>query len=144
MCLTVRRGFDGGTDTPAAARRFGCAAVIAALLPSGWDVADDAEIVISELVTAAVRNGATDVELLVDLHHDRLEISVTDDRGTAAHTLGGTTATTTTSSQILEALTTERGTRMDASGRTVAWAALACDPLATTLFPCEEPVSSGR
>lgn len=146
MCMTVHREFDGSTDTPAAARRFGCAAVIAALRPSGWDVADDAEIVISELVTAAVRAGAHRVELLVDLHHDRLEISVTDDRAALepSDPAGPSEATASTSSQILTALTTHRGARTDDDGRTVSWAELGCDPSATTLVTCAETAGSRR
>lgn len=147
MCMTVHREFDGSTDTPAAARRFGCAAVIAALRPSGWDVADDAEIVISELVTAAVRAGAHRVELLVDLHHDRLEISVTDDRAALEPSdpaAGPSEATASTSSQILTALTTHRGARTDDDGRTVSWAELGCDPSATTLVTCAETAGSRR
>ncbi|HEV7204280.1 MAG TPA: hypothetical protein VGN18_06685 [Jatrophihabitans sp.] len=140
--MTVHRAFDAGTDTPAAARRFGCAAVIAALRPSGWDVADDAEIVISELVTDAVRAGAHHVELLVDLHHSRLEISVTDDR--APDTSPGPLETSTPSSQIMAALTTHRGARTGDDGRTISWAELECDPLATTLVDCTETAGSRR
>ena len=140
--MTVHREFDGGTDTPAAARRFGCAAVIAALRPSGWDVADDAEIVISELVTDAVRAGAHHVDLLVDLHHTRLEISVTHDR--VADPSSGPAERSTPSSQILAALTTHWGTRSGDDGRITTWAELECDPLATTLVECVEPAGARR
>lgn len=142
MCMTVHREFDGSTDTPTAARRFGCAAVIAALRPSGWDVADDAEIVISELVTEAVRAGARHVELLVDLHHDRLEISVTDDRRPAGSTGRSRDVMPAASSQILSALTSHRGASTGDDGRTTSWAELECDPRSTTLVSCAEPVGS--
>jgi anti-sigma regulatory factor (Ser/Thr protein kinase) len=140
MCVAASRRYPADPSAPAAARHFGAAAVIASLTPAGWNLADDVTLLISELVTGAVIADASAVEVLVDLHHDRLDVTVTDDRpdSAAPPADGGDPADPDDAGgRILAAISTNRGVRRVANGRTATWARLPCDPRFTTGIKCE-------
>jgi hypothetical protein len=137
MCVAAHRRYSAGMSTPAAARQFGAAAVIAVLNPSGWNLADDAALVISELVSSAVKAGAASLDVLINLHRDRVEITVTDDRTSdPAETDTAPIPAKDPSRQILTALSASRGAALADDGRTAAWAHLPCDPRSTTHINC--------
>lgn len=154
MCVAASRRYPADPSAPAAARHFGAAAVIAALTPAGWNLADDVTLLISELVTSAVIADASAVEVLVDLHRDRLDVTVTDDRPNegAAPAGGaavpepdagdpGTADAALAGGRIVAAISTNRGVRVAANGRTATWARLPCDPRFTAGIKCEQAAS---
>lgn len=146
MCVAASRRYPADSSAPAAARHFGAAAVISALTPPGWNLADDVTLLISELVTSAVIADASAVEVLVDLHRDRLDVTVTDDRPSAAAEAGGGAAVPDAGAgdaadaggRIVAAISTNRGVRVAPNGRTATWARLPCDPRFTTGIKCEQ------
>jgi anti-sigma regulatory factor (Ser/Thr protein kinase) len=155
MCVAASRRYPADPSAPAAARHFGAAAVISALTPAGWNLADDVTLLISELVTSAVIADASAVEVLVDLHRDRLDVTVTDDRpgggaeaaaeaavpesdaGDASPAIDAARA----GGRIVAAISTNRGVHAAANGRTATWARLPCDPRFTAGIKCEQPAS---
>lgn len=145
MCVQARRAYAASTAAPAAARQFGAAAVIASISPAGWDLADDAALVISELVSGSVKAGATRLEVLLDLHLDRLDITVSDDRRLLVRDPPGAAANPMADPghQIVAALTRRRGEHVSEDGATQVWAQLPCDPAATTNITCTEPPERG-
>ncbi len=144
MCVQARRVYAASTAAPAAARQFGAAAVIASISPAGWNLADDAALVISELVSSAVKAGAISLEVVLHLHRDRLEITVADDRQLLAPDPPAVHSRETPdpSMQIVTALTFRRGAQVGDDGGTRVWAHLRCDPAATTNIACAEPAES--
>jgi hypothetical protein len=139
MCVVGRRQYEASTSALSAARNFGAALVIAAVNPSGWRLADDTALVISEFLTAGVRAGATTAEVGVEVHYDQVMITVTDDRepgsddASEADELGRS---------VVAALASGQG-RSATGRRTTAFARLACDPSFTTQLRCERrPASS--
>lgn len=78
MSWRAERDFAGGVDAPAAARAFTTAELRRA---AAWAAAlcDDAVLVVSELVTNAVRASAGPVRLQLALREDALHIRVSDD-----------------------------------------------------------------
>ncbi len=83
MCWAAERSFTSDARTPGDARQFVAAHLLQVLGPVGplhhVDATDDAELVVSELVTNAVRGGAGTVEVGLRLHHGELELEVSDD-----------------------------------------------------------------
>ena len=77
MCLNRRRNYDATLHSIGAARDFVSAFAVAMLAPGGWSVADDAAVVVSELVTSALEAGCASVDVVADLHVDRLELGIT-------------------------------------------------------------------
>ncbi|PZS35968.1 MAG: hypothetical protein DLM58_02740 [Pseudonocardiales bacterium] len=62
MCWATERGFDSEARTPSAARRFVGSSLLRLLPPlAETEAIADAELVVSELVTNAVRAGAATV-----------------------------------------------------------------------------------
>lgn len=78
MSWRVEREFAADLSAPAAARAFTLAELRAAG-PHVVAVCDDAVLVVSELVTNAVRAGGGSVALSLALHPDHLRIRVSDD-----------------------------------------------------------------
>ncbi|MDT4913915.1 MAG: hypothetical protein QOC66_3043 [Pseudonocardiales bacterium] len=139
MCVAASRRYPADSSAPAAARHFGAAAVIAALTPAGWDLADDVTLLISELVSSAVIADASAVEVMVDLHRDRLDVTVTDDRPRSpGEPVEPATDTGDPGGRILAAISTNRGVRVVNNGRTATWARLPCDPRFTEGIKCEQ------
>jgi hypothetical protein len=136
MCTSARRHYAATTAAPASAREFGAAIVIASLHPSGWRLADDVEIVVSELVSESLACSSGPIGVEIDLHYDRLTLAVEDDRGhePAASSDAGDDDTRRL---ILAGLTEQvETTHIDGDG-TVTRASIACDPLWTARVPCD-------
>lgn len=80
MCWATERGFDSEARAPSAARQFVGSALLRLLPPRAETGAiADAELVVSELVTNAVRSGALTVRVALELHHGHLDLAVADD-----------------------------------------------------------------
>lgn len=80
MCWAAERSFASDARTPGAARQFVSSQLPDLLGPlDELDLAADAELVVSELVTNAVQAGAETVDVGLRLHHGELEIEVADD-----------------------------------------------------------------
>ena len=71
----------GDVQAPAAARRFVRAGLRDQLPPAKLPVVDDLALIVSELVTNAVRAHATNVDVEVDLDEEHVELRVSDDAG---------------------------------------------------------------
>lgn len=79
MCWRVEQSFGADTRAPGAARDFVDVELTRRFSPLARPpVIDDALLVVSELVTNAVRAGSASVAVLVRLHHSELEIAVVD------------------------------------------------------------------
>jgi anti-sigma regulatory factor (Ser/Thr protein kinase) len=138
MCVAASRRYPADSSAPAAARHFGAAAVISSLTPAGWNLADDVTLLISELVTSAVVAEARAVEVLVDLHRDRLDVTVTDDRPQPdGEPVAAAPVPAGAGGRILAAISTDRGVRSAGNGRTATWARVPCDPRFTAGIKCE-------
>jgi signal transduction histidine kinase len=80
MCWRVDRSFRADTRAPGAARDFVDVELTRRFAPIARPpVIDDALLVVSELVTNALRAGSSSASVLVRLHRAELEIAVTDD-----------------------------------------------------------------
>jgi len=80
VCWAAERSFASDARTPSAARQFVSSHLLDLLGPlDGVDAAGDAELVVSELATNAVRSGAATVGVGLRLHHGELELEVADD-----------------------------------------------------------------
>lgn len=135
MCSTAERTYQGGTGAPAAARAFGHSLVMAALVPAGWQLADDVSVVISELVTRAVCAGASSMTVRVTVHYDHLDIRLTHDRDALLPAIGGPDAEQTRRT-LLDRLTTWVHTTEPEAGRVVTEARIRCDPRHTGKLDC--------
>jgi anti-sigma regulatory factor (Ser/Thr protein kinase) len=71
----VRARFPGDVKAPADARTF-----VRRQL-DGSARRDDVVLVVSELVTNSVRAGAEQVDVVLEVHGDRIDLEVTDDAG---------------------------------------------------------------
>jgi hypothetical protein len=145
LCVAARRRYPADTSALAAARQFGAAAVIAALTPAGWDLADDVTLLISEFVTSALRAEASSIEVLVDLHRTRLDVTVTDDRPGTPSRSTATIANLHNNvdmddrvTRILAAVSSSRGVQIAEDGKTATWARLLCDPRFTAGIACDQ------
>lgn len=136
MCLSAKRSYPGDVSAPRAARHFGHSIVVAALVPAGWALADDVSVVISELATTAVNDGATMIELQVTVHYDRLVIDLIHD----APALVGARAQPNDARQarqaLLRALTTRLDTGSSPAGRVCTEAEMRCNPRHTGKVTC--------
>jgi anti-sigma regulatory factor (Ser/Thr protein kinase) len=79
MCWEGRRTFTCDPTVSRRGRAF-CSQHLSAVLDisaaSGY--IEDADLVISELLTNAANAGCTDTQLLINLHHDHIRITVSD------------------------------------------------------------------
>jgi hypothetical protein len=135
MCVQARRGYTADARTAAAARRFGEAFVIATIRPDGWHLSDDTALVISELVTDAVKAQAAAIDVDVEIHVDRVEIVVTDDRRSERQAVADDS--TRRSRQILDSITFGTEFRPAVDHHTSVWAQLRCDPALTEHIACK-------
>lgn len=126
MPPSTQQTFPGGSKTPAAARRFAGTALDtllgSRLTPS---VCDDVELVVSELVTNAVRAGSASVEVSLALENSRVAVRVTDEaagwpeeRNAGIHDTGGRGLT------LVSAMSAAWGVRLTEAGK-VVWAEIA-------------------
>ena len=103
--------------SPARARRF----VVRALEASGLvDLADTAELLVSELVTNAVLHARSKIVVRVDVDGQRLRVEVRDDTtGTPQVRSYGAQATTGRGLLLVETLATRWGFKPQAAGKAV-------------------------
>jgi hypothetical protein len=134
MCVTRKRRYRAGANTPSAARDFVTATVMATLTPSGWTVADAAVLVTSELVSTAVRSRAGVIEVLVEIHRTDLEIAVIDD---GSHPRNADPPHERARSEaVIDAFSAAHGIGVDDDGRARTWARLPCNPTASGHIQC--------
>jgi hypothetical protein len=132
MCVTARRQYQADTSAVAAASEFGGALVVATLNASGWALADDVQLLLKEMVRSAVDDEATSIVVRVDLHYDRIDIKVIDDRGAE-----GDPAEPRPSDHADAVVPAAwRGSTVTDTGRVVSWAQLPCSPRHTTRMSC--------
>lgn len=136
MCTSAERAYQGGKDAPAAARGFGHSMVVAALLPGGWNLADDVAIVISELVTGAIVAGAPSVRVRVSVHYDHVEVQVSHRDGALVTGAGQHETAVATRRAVLNALTHRMTIEQHEDGHVHAHARLRCDPRFTEKIAC--------
>lgn len=121
----TEREFSGDARSPAAARSFAKSAVSRLL---GRDVprllGDDIELIVSELVTNAVRAGSSTVTVGVGLENDRIRLHVTDQaEGWPEPRQAGVTDTGGRGLPLVSALSASWGVRLVPTGK-VVWAEL--------------------
>jgi hypothetical protein len=121
MCLNRQREYSASAVS--AARDFTSAAIISAVHPRGWAVADDTTLVVDELVTAALEAGAERVAVQVVLHWDEIDVTVRDDRTTVAEP-----GVTPVRQLILEGLTSRVDTRRLPEGGWESRGHVPCEP----------------
>jgi hypothetical protein len=134
MCVSARRQFAASQAMPAAARSFGAAAVIASLAPQGWSVADDIALVISEVATMALQSGATELEVEVEVHAGRVDVTLRDDAGSPDPSAPGA-ADQPMARRLIEEVTTSWISRRSPHAGEVRLT-MACDPTATERVEC--------
>lgn len=126
MAASTEQSFTGDSRTPAAARRFAVTAV-ASLLGDRvtGEVCDDVELVVSELVTNAVRAGSESVGVTIAVERSRVVVRVTDqgtgwpeERNAGVHDTGGRGLA------LVSALSASWGVRI-ADGGKVVWSEIA-------------------
>jgi anti-sigma regulatory factor (Ser/Thr protein kinase) len=121
----LQREFAGDATSPAAARSFAKAALARLLHKSAPPVlCDDLELIVSELVTNAVRAGSPTVLVSVTAKIGRIVVHVTDEaqgwpeqREATIHDIGGRGL------PLVSALSETWGVRMADNGK-VVWAEL--------------------
>lgn len=121
----VQREFGASLRTPAEAREYVRASLKRLLAePVSDDLCDDAQLIVSELVTNAVRAGTEIVVLVLQVKDGRLRIEVGDDAG-GVPTLRrrDPDAGSGRGLPLIEALATDWGVEARSAGKTV-WAAL--------------------
>jgi anti-sigma regulatory factor (Ser/Thr protein kinase) len=80
VCWAAERDFSNQARTPSVARQFVSAQLDALFGSSPRNGRfEDAELVVSELATNAVRAGAETVRVAMHVHHGELELDVSDD-----------------------------------------------------------------
>lgn len=125
MADATEQVFAGDPRSPAAARGFVRSAVGALLTrPAPDSVCDDLELVVSELVTNAVRAGSPTVTVAVTIDGDRILLRVSDEAGgwpeprdADVYDTGGRGL------PLVSAISSSWGVRMSGTGK-VVWAEL--------------------
>jgi anti-sigma regulatory factor (Ser/Thr protein kinase) len=138
MCQRALHRFANvDVSTVRAARHVATAVIRDAIVDAPTELVEDAELVADELVANAVRAGARSIEMVLELHYDRIEVAVTDDaNGWPMPRQPDVRAMSGRGLQIVEALTTSWGVTREADKRTTVWAHLQCDPSYTTELTC--------
>lgn len=136
MCVHRTRRYAPEKSVPGAARNLAHALVLAALEPEGWGLADDVDLVGSELVSAALSTAPSWVDFTVDVHYDGLVVTVVHD-GSASPDGASAGPIALLRDNLLAAVTSDYATTQREDGTTAMTARLGCDPAVTRLLPCE-------
>lgn len=137
MCTSAHREFTATIAAARSARQFAVTALTSALPRAGVDVVDDCELVIGELVANAINVDAKSIDVSIQIHHDRIELAVTDDaHGWPVLRPPDPAATSGRGLQIVAALAPSWGVTIDDDRRTVVWAHLSCEPATTSGMHC--------
>jgi anti-sigma regulatory factor (Ser/Thr protein kinase) len=139
VCWQGSRRYGCNRAAPRQARDFATEHLRAVLGNSAaaTEVIDDAEVVISELVTNAINSNCADITLTVDVHRDHLQLAVRDNGpGLPLPQHPGPTDPHGRGLQIVEQLSTSwRVDTHDLDGKTV-WATLAVATRLTAGLTC--------
>ena len=142
MCMCAQRRFTDLSPTTRSARAFAVATIADALPDADPTLIDDCELVIGELVANSVKAsaqiaGATNIDVAVALHHDYVELAVTDDahgwpvlRPLNPNAAGGRGL------RLVAALSNRWGVTIAEDKRTTVWAQVPRDPVATADLSC--------
>lgn len=126
MTLEFANSFDAQPTTPSRARSWSQARLRDVLPdhPRAAEILDEAAIVVSELVTNAIRAGTQVTTLTLSIGRDRVRIGVTDDvRGRPRVATSGPEDEHGRGLQIVDALCRDWGVTPTGSGKQV-WAEL--------------------
>jgi anti-sigma regulatory factor (Ser/Thr protein kinase) len=126
--------FVGDPRSPAAARGFVRSAVAILLTrPAPGSLCDDLELIVSELVTNAVRAGSSSIGVAVAVENDHVVLRVSDEAGgwpeprdADIYDTGGRGL------PLVSAISTSWGVRMSGAGK-VVWAELRIPPVDLSL-----------
>lgn len=138
MCWEEMRDFPCVETAPGLARHF-CTKRMGNVLDRGpalTDVLGDLEVIVSELVTNAVRADCGHIELHLVVHRDRIRLTVHDDA--PGHPRIVTPAPDEGRGRglgIVEAIATDWGVAREPAGKAV-WAELAIPAVLTTSLRC--------
>jgi hypothetical protein len=137
MCWDFDAAFRADLSAPAAARTAVADALMTRFKTDSSDaIVNDARLVVSELVTSAVRSGATSVEVTAHVHHGELWLEVLRVAGATA---GDTTIGELSAGRgaaLIDALATIKGETHGARG-TVVWTMLETAATFTRSMGCE-------
>lgn len=143
MCWQFETNFHPDAKAPRVARAVLDAVLTARLDPAhdaGDEAGETAELVVSELVTNAVRAGSSTLTLALHLHVGELRVSVADTasgwprpRPLTPDSPGGRGL------YLVEQMTSSWGVSPTTSGKAV-WASLTLPAARTASLPCDLPV----
>jgi hypothetical protein len=140
MCVTQLRDYPGEAGSIGAGRDFVAALVVTLLDPRGWAVADDAALLVSELVTSAVEASCRHVEVRAAVHVDAMEITVIG-RGPGDPSTSASAASAGTvpplRARLLDGLAGDVRLHRKPDGTLVGAARLPCRRSWTAGVPCE-------
>jgi len=132
VCRTATLELPGVTDSPRRARIF----LVEQLSDWGWKpndgvatLAEQGQLVLTELVTNAVRHANGQLKVRIDAHHDHLTLSVTDPLRPAGPLVPVQVQPSSSSGRgltIVDSLSSAWGVRAEPPGKTV-WARLPVD-----------------
>jgi serine/threonine-protein kinase RsbW len=122
------RTFGGGLQAPADARSYAVEQLTAALGPLSSRVTHDAALIVSELVTNAVRADSDMVELAMAIRGDSVEVRVCDDGpGWPQPRDAGVDDTSGRGLLLVATVADEWGVEPASNGRKAVWARLSLD-----------------
>lgn len=121
MPVSTEQSFAGTSKTPAAARRFATSAVAMLLGErASGSVCDDVELVVSELVTNAVRAGSPTIDVSIAVENARVVVRVADrGSGWPEERIAGIHDTGGRGLALVSALSAAWGVRMASAGKVV-------------------------
>jgi hypothetical protein len=118
--------------------------VVAALDPRGWGLADDMEVVVSELVTVALATGPSSIDLALDVHYNHLELVLTHDGEPGDDADDRSDHVDDLRAALLAGLTDALHITDEAAGQTATTATFQCDPSYTAGLHCRQrPTGDG-
>jgi anti-sigma regulatory factor (Ser/Thr protein kinase) len=142
VCVSRRFEFDSGSDAPSFARRFARTELCALLAPAPEvsETVGDVELMVSELVSNAVKASTAPVTLGLEVHHKWLGVTVHDDGPeepvmrnpdpSEAHGRG---------LRIIAVLAETWGVRPDPAGGKAVWLRVPLPVAATDHLECDHP-----
>ena len=138
MCQISAARFPGDAAAPQRARAF-CSARLVEILPdsAGRSVlVDDCLLIVSELVTNAIRAGCTEVDVVLEVHRHRLRVATSDDApGEPEPVAAGPRDSHGRGLAVVEHLSRAWGVQKSLSGKQV-WADLAIPAGLTLAIEC--------
>jgi anti-sigma regulatory factor (Ser/Thr protein kinase) len=138
VCWQSGRGFVPSARTPAAGRQFVAATIDHVLGESAGRLRDDCELVASELLTNAVHAAASEVTMIMLVHHDRVRLTVCDDGGGIPVPRHATEWDTSGRGlEIVSALADDWGIERTGAASTCVWAELGVPAELTASVTCE-------